>query len=332
MLTPVTLTQRDFSLSDTPAAGAEPPGVVVETRVVSEAPFSKLGSLQHSAIKQAPSKFKRDPDTSNQFAGAEYLEAALRLNTQRIETTEHYMRLDNISLLAGGWDLHPDSPEHRPASPIQDLTFTDCSMFEGVAGVSQDDNPCSPFQVECHIQDARLGNAADFHIQDARLGNAADFHIQDARLGNAADFQKTPEPRFFSPAKFCAQSRLPPDIEEYLHIIAKDDGQFVKVSSRPTASGGLVSMYFNLHLTRQMFQNDATVRSTGATRKIFCVTQVELDAQGNETRRLASEKMCCCGTWPLGAGMTHRVHMVHRLRDCSGIAPDIWAQSPDLEG
>jgi hypothetical protein len=39
---------------------------------------------------------------SNQFAGAEYLEAALRLNTQKIETTEHYMRLDNISLLARG--------------------------------------------------------------------------------------------------------------------------------------------------------------------------------------------------------------------------------------
>jgi hypothetical protein len=58
-------------------------------------------------------------------------------------------------------------------------------------------------------------------------------------------------------------------------------------------------------------------------RKIFCVTQVELDENGNETRRLAPEKMCSSGTWPLGAGMTHEVHLVHRLRDCSGIAVDL---------
>jgi hypothetical protein len=75
-------------------------------------------------------------------------------------------------------------------------------------------------------------------------------------------------------------------------------------------------MNLNLHLTRNMYQNDANVRSVGATRKIFCVTPVELDEYGNETRRLAPERMCCYGTWPSGVEMVHRVHQVHRLRDC----------------
>ena len=280
MLTPVPQMRRDPSLSATPASVAEPPGVTEE----STAPFSKLDTLECSAIKQVPSKFKRDPDLSDPDTRTEYPEAALRLNTERIERTEHYMRLDSIALLAGAWDLHPDSPRHRPASPIEDLTFVDCSIFEGVAGVFT-----SPMHASEMLQASRIREAI-----------------------------------LFPP--------LAPDIEEYLCIIAKDDGKFVKVSSRPTASGGLVYMYFNLHLTRQMFQDDATVRSTGATRKIFCVTKVELDENGNITRELSPEKMCCCGTWPLGEVVKHGVSVVHRLRDCSGMAVDLWAQSPGLEG
>jgi hypothetical protein len=132
MLTPVPQMRRDPSLSATPASVAEPPGVTEE----STAPFSKLDTLECSAIKQVPSKFKRAPDfrVLDPDTRTEYSEAALRLDIERIERTEHYMRLDNIALLAGAWDLHPDSPQHRPASPIVDLTFINCSMFEGVAG------------------------------------------------------------------------------------------------------------------------------------------------------------------------------------------------------
>jgi hypothetical protein len=114
---------------------------------------------------------------------------------------------------------NPGSPLHRPASPIQDLTFTDCSIFQGVAGVfSQDENLCLPFQVECRS------------VPDARK----------PRLGNDADLQKIPEQIFFSPVERervlfigtqfsilytsmysprLVQSPLPPDIEEYLHSI-----------------------------------------------------------------------------------------------------------------
>jgi hypothetical protein len=193
-------------------------------------------------------------------------------------------------LTAGGWSLHPDSPRTRPASPIQDLTFTDCSVFEGVAGVlSQDDYVRQPFPVECHVP--------------------------DTRPGNAAGFGEIPEAIVFSPA-LRVRRTLPPDIEQYLDTIAPDDGRLVKVSSRPNASGHRVGMKFDLYATLKMFEDDATVRSVGVSRKIFCVTQVELTAQGTETRSLGPERMCCCGTWPLGENAGNAVHLVHRWRDC----------------
>jgi hypothetical protein len=34
----------------------------------------------------------------------------------------------------------------------------------------------------------------------------------------------------------------------------------------------------------------------------------------------------------LGEVVKHGVSVVHRLRDCSGMAVDLWAQSPGLEG
>jgi hypothetical protein len=278
----------DLGSSAAPAAGAEP--VVAETHLVLEGRFSNLESHRDSM-----------PRRGNLIAQALGVsESARRFNVEKLKM----MRRSVLEVDTWGW--HPDSPQHRPASPIQDLTFTDCSTFEGVGSVWSHDDP--PFQVQYHsVPDAHM--MKDHH--HPHLGSGSELCHQ---------FHKIPEQKFFAPVQFPVQSPLPPDIEDYLRMIAKYDRHLVKVSSRRNASGHRVCMHFDLRLTRQMFEHDTTVRSTGATRKIFCVTQVELDAQGSETRRLESERMCCCGTWPLEAGVTHGVHTVHRLRDCPQVS------------
>jgi hypothetical protein len=193
-------------------------------------------------------------------------------------------------LMAGEWSSHQGILPDGHTSDEEDLTFEDLSTFEGVSDVSpQDDYVRQPFPVECHVP--------------------------DTRPGNAAGFGEIPEAIVSSPAPRVRRT-LPPDIQQYLDTIAPDDSCLVKVSSRPNASGGLVYMYFNLHLTRDMFEKDTTIWLTGASRMIFYVTQVELTAQGTETRSLGPERMCCCGTWPLRENAGRAVHSVHRLRDC----------------
>jgi hypothetical protein len=62
---------------------------------------------------------------------------------------------------------------------------------------------------------------------------------------------KIQEQKFFAPVEFPVQSPLPPDIEDYLRMIAKYDRHLVKVSSRRNASGHRVCIHFDLRLTRQ---------------------------------------------------------------------------------
>jgi hypothetical protein len=59
---------------------------------------------------------------------------------------------------------------------------------------------------------------------------------------------KIQEQKFFAPVEFPVQSPLPPDIEDYLRMIAKYDRHLVKVSSRRNASGHRVCMHFDLRL------------------------------------------------------------------------------------
>jgi hypothetical protein len=160
-------------------------GVAVETHVVSEAPFSKLDSIPLSTIDRPPMRFRRAPYNCNPMAQSDCVSEALRrdsegearkLNVKKIKMMLRSVLEVDISLLSWGWGLHPDSPQHRPASPIQDLIFIDWSTLKGVDSVSsQDDNLCSefPFQVECRIPDACKQSLRN------------------------ADFQKIPEQIFF---------------------------------------------------------------------------------------------------------------------------------------
>jgi hypothetical protein len=211
-------------------------------------------------------------------------EKARKRNVDKLRKMQRSVLQVDASLTAGGWIQ--DSLQDGHASDEEDLTFEDLSTFEGVSYVSQqDDYVRQPLPVECHFPEARPGNAAGFG------------EIQEAIV-----FQPAPRVR----------RTLPPDIEQYLDTIAPDDGRLVKVSSRRNASGHRVGMRLDLGLTRQMFEDDATVRSVGVSRKVFCVTQVEL---GTETS-LGPERMCCCGRWPLGENAGQGVHSVHRWRDC----------------
>jgi hypothetical protein len=261
--------------------------VAVETQVVLDNPFSQLDSLHSNSCHI---------DAREQNLE----EKARKRNVEKLRNMQRSVCEVDALLTAGGWIQN--SLQDGPASDEEDPTFEDLSTFEGVSDVSpQDDYVRQPFPGECHVP--------------------------DTRPGNAAGFGEIPEAIVFPPTEFRVRRTLPPDIEQYLDTIAPDNGRLVKVSSRPNASGHRVGMRLDLGLTRQMFEDDATVRSVGAWRKVFCVIQVELTAQGTETRSLGPEKMCCCGTWPLGAGITHRVSLVHRLRDC----PHWRAQSTQTE-
>ena len=276
----VTLAGAELDISATPAAGAEP---VAETDVVFM-PFSNLDSCNGML-------YRTDPMVqTDRVSAAEDEDYARKLNVKKLRAMQLSVQKVDALLMAGEWSSHQGILPDGHASDEEDLTFKDLSTFEGVSDVSpQDDYVRQPFPVECHVP--------------------------DTRPGNAAGFGEIPEAIVSSPAPRVRRT-LPPDIQQYLDTIAPDDGRLVKVSSRPNASGHRVGMRLDLGLTRQMFEDDATVRSVGASRKIFCVTQVELTAQDTETRSLGPERMCCCGTWPLGENAGQGVHSVHRWRDC----------------
>jgi hypothetical protein len=274
----VTLADADLDISATPAAGAEP---VAETDVVFML-FSNLACPDEMSCRTDPMV------QTDRVSAAQDEHSARKCNVEKLRAMQRSVLKVDALLTAGGWIQ--DSLQDGPASDEEDPTFEDLSTFEGVYDVSpQDDYVRQPFPVECHVP--------------------------DTRPGNAAGFGEIPEAIVFSPALHVRRT-LPPDIEQYLDTIAPDDGRLVKVSSRPNASGHRVGMKFDLYATLKMFEDDATVRSVGVSRKIFCVTQVELTAQGTETRSLGPERMCCCGTWPLGENAGHGVHLVHRWRDC----------------
>ena len=75
----------DVGISATPAAGAEPSGVAVETHVVSEAPFSKLDSIPLRTIDRPPMRFRRAPYTCNPMAQSCY---GCLLQTQKEHSLE----------------------------------------------------------------------------------------------------------------------------------------------------------------------------------------------------------------------------------------------------